>query len=56
MYINWFTWIIFFMIVYVIQKNGGNKNSPSYLNITVNHHYHGEIRVITIYAPQPTLR
>ena len=27
MYINWFTCIIFFMILYVIQKSRSNKNS-----------------------------
>ena len=47
MYINWLTWIIFFMIVYVIPKIMGNKNSPNYLNIMVNYHYHGDKRVIT---------
>ena len=26
-YTNWFTWIIFFMIIYVIQKIGGDENS-----------------------------
>ena len=36
-----------FMIVYVIQKIGGNKNSPDSLNIMANYHYHGENRVIT---------
>ena len=36
MYINWFNWIIFFIIVYAIQNIGGNKNSPSSLNIMVN--------------------
>ena len=45
--INWFTWIIFFIIVYVIQKIGGNENSPNYLNVTVNYHYNGKNRVIT---------
>ena len=53
MYINWFTWILFFMIVHVMQKIRGNKNSPNSLNIMVNYHYHGENRgnypVITIY-------
>ena len=43
MYINWFTWIIFFMIVYVIQKIGGNNNSPNSLNVMVNYHYHRKI-------------
>ena len=41
MYITWFNWIKKFMIVYVIQKIGGNENSPSSLNIMVNYHYHG---------------
>ena len=36
----------FFILVYVIQKIGGNKNSPSSLNIMVNYHYHGENWVI----------
>ena len=35
------------MIVYVIQEMERNKNSPDYLNIMVNYHYHGENRVIT---------
>ena len=35
------------MIVYVIQKIGGDKNSPNYLNIMVNYHYHGQNRIIT---------
>ena len=34
------------MDVYVIQNIGGNKNSPDYLNIMANYHYHGENRVI----------
>ena len=38
-------------MVYVIQKNGGNKNSPSYLNIIVNHHYQGEDWVVTRKLP-----
>ena len=58
-----FSWIIFindcifilnglpgsyvFVIVYVIQKIGGIKNSPNSLNVMVNYHYHGENRVIT---------
>ena len=42
MYIKCFPWIIFFMIVYVIQKIGGNVNSPNSLNIMVNYHYHSE--------------
>ena len=47
MYINWFTRIIFFMILHVIRKIGGNENSPNSLNVMVNCHYHGENRVIT---------
>ena len=39
------------MIVYVIQKNGGNNNSPSSLNIMANRHYHGENWVITRQLP-----
>ena len=42
------------MIAYVIQKIGGNENSPDSLNVIENYHYHGESRcnylVITIYA------
>ena len=45
-YINWFTWIIFFMIIYVILKIGGNENSPNSIKVTVNCHYHIENRVI----------
>ena len=47
MYINWFTWIIFFIIVYAIEINEGKDNSPNFLNAMVNYHYHGENRVIT---------
>ena len=47
MYINWFTLIIFFMIVYVKQKIGGNDNSPNSLNVMVNLHYHSENRAAT---------
>ena len=46
MYINWFTWIIFFMIIYVIQKIGGNENYPNSLNVMVNDHYYGKNRAI----------
>ena len=46
MYINWFDWIIFSMIVYVIQKLGGDKNYPNSLNVMVNYHCHGENRII----------
>ena len=35
------------MIVYVIQKGGGNENAPNDLNVMVNCHYHDENRVIT---------
>ena len=35
------------MIIYVILKNGGNENSPYYLNVMVNYHYCDESRVIT---------
>ena len=35
------------MIIYVIYKNGGNENSPDYLNVMVTYHYHSENRVIT---------
>ena len=41
---NWFTWIIFFIIVYVIQKIGGNDNS---LNLMLYYDLHGEKMVIT---------
>ena len=34
------------MIVYVIQNNGGNENSPDYLNVILHHPYHSENRVI----------
>ena len=34
------------MIIYVIYKNGGNKNSPDSFNVMVNYHYHSENRVI----------
>ena len=37
MYINWFT-RIFFIIVYVIQKIGGNENSPNSINALVNYY------------------
>ena len=48
MYINWFTWIMLFNIVYVIRKIGGNKKSPSSLNVMVNYNYHGKNWVITL--------
>ena len=46
-YINWFIWIIFFMIVYVLLKIGGNYNSPNSLNVILNYQYHGKNRVNT---------
>ena len=46
MYINWFIWIIFFVILYVIQKIRGNKNSLNYLSVMVNYQYHVENRVV----------
>ena len=48
MYINWFAWIIFFSVVYVIQKIGGNDNSPNPISVMVNYHYHSENMVITL--------
>ena len=42
-----FTWINFFMIVYVIRKIGGNRNSPNSFNVMVNYHYHGANMVKT---------
>ena len=47
MYINCFTWIIFFTIVYVIQKFEGNENPPNSLKVMANYHYHSENRVLT---------
>ena len=46
MYNNWFNWIIFFIILYLIQKNWGNENSPDSLNVMLNYRYHGENRLI----------
>ena len=43
------------MIINVPQKIEGNENSPDYLNIIVNYHYHGEqgnYLVIHIYGQQ----
>ena len=37
----------FFIVVYVIRKIGGNKNSPNYLNVMANYHYYGENKLIT---------
>ena len=51
MHINWFNWIIFSMIIHVINKIGGNDNSPNSLNVTVNFHYYVESSVITWYLP-----
>ena len=42
MYMNWFTWIIFIHDHMCYTKNGGNENSPDYLNAMVNYHYHSE--------------
>ena len=39
-YINWFTWIIIFIVVNVIQNIRGNDNSPNSLNLMLNCHYH----------------
>ena len=36
MYIYWSTWIIFFMIVYAIQRNSWQQKLHNSLNITVN--------------------
>ena len=55
MCINWFSWIIFFIIVYVIQKIRGNENSQNYLNVMVNYHYHFENRLITFQFPSMLL-
>ena len=51
MYFNWFAWIIFSMIAYIILKIRGNKNSPNSINVMVNYHYHGENRVINRQLP-----
>ena len=51
MYINWFTWIIFFHDCICYTKIGGNENSPSSPNIIINYHYHGENWVITRKLP-----
>ena len=40
-----------FVIVYILQNIGGNKNSPNYLNIMVNYHYYDGNRVIIRYFP-----
>ena len=39
--------MLFFMIVYVIQKIRGNNNYLNSLNVMVNYHYPGENRAIT---------
>ena len=31
-------------------KIGGNDNSPNYINVMSNYHFHGESRVMIIYA------
>ena len=41
MYTKWFTWISFFMVLYVVRKIGDDDNSPDSLNVIVNYHYHG---------------
>ena len=48
---NWFNWIIFFVIVCVIPKIGDNKNSLDSLNVLVNYHFHSKNRVITLQFP-----
>ena len=65
-----FSWIIFIndcigiltgphgyyllMIIYVIQKLGVNDNSPTFINVMVNYHYHWQKQVnypiITVYT------
>ena len=35
------------MILYVIQKIGGNENYPDNIDVMVNYHYYYEIKVIT---------
>ena len=35
------------MIVYVVQNIGGDDNSTDYINVMVNHHCHGDNRIIT---------
>ena len=44
---NYFAWIIFFMIVYVMRNIGGNDNSSNSLKSMVNYHYHIKNRLIT---------
>ena len=39
------------MVIYVIQKNGGNKNFLDSLKVMVNYHYHSENSVITWQFP-----
>ena len=36
-----------FLIIYVIQKIGGNNSSLDSLKVMVNYHHHGKSRVIT---------
>ena len=38
---------VFFVVVYIIQKIGGNDISPNDLNVMVNYHHHIENRAIT---------
>ena len=60
MYINWFAWIIFFMVVYVIWKHRGNKHSPNSLNVMIDYHYQSEnsvidgIMIISVIVPMLT--
>ena len=39
------------MIVYVIQKIGGNENPTKSINVMLNCHYHGKNKVITRKLP-----
>ena len=36
-----------FIMVYVIEDFWGNNNSPKFLNVMVNYHYHGKNRAIS---------
>ena len=35
------------MIVYILRRIEGNKNSTNFLNVIINYHYHGENKVVT---------
>ena len=35
----------------MLYKNRGNNNSPNYLNVMANYHYHSENGVITSVGP-----